>query len=942
MKRFLSIALVAWLIAAFGSLSQAQSSSVDYQRDVLPILQERCFDCHSEGNAESNLRLDSVVETLRGGDSGEATVKPGDPAGSYLIARITTENSNERMPPEADPLPQAEVDVLRAWIEEQSHWTEAAAQLAQRDLTHWSFQPLGSPVVPRPSKTHLDQREGVPPARNEIDAFIDQALLDKQLTRSSQASKRQLVRRLYLVMHGLPPTETQVQRFLDDTRENAWELLVEEVLESPRYGERLATMWLDLARFGETHGFETNRERPHAWRFRDWVIDSFNNDKPFDQFVRQQIAGDALGEPIGTGFLVAGPYDLVKGQDPLLSLVQRQDELADMINATGTAFLGLTLGCARCHNHKFDPVSQTDYYSLQAIFAGVNHSDRSLPQSNEELQQVRSLEEQISQVEDQLTLYRSPYVEEAKQDTNAAPQPLPLRVAVNSRGNEEHFEPVLAKLVRFTIVRTNQSEPCIDELEIFSGSRNVALAKHGGVARSSGDFVHPLHKLEHINDGRHGNSRSWIASATENGWVEIEFPSAQEIDRIVWARDREGQFADRLAIDYRIESSLDGQQWAVIASSEDRQPFDAGPGVEPKYYFETFPESAAIRGRELLARLSELKAAHAAVSTPPMAYAGTFSQPGPTHRLYRGEPTAKREEVAPGAISALVDLSLTAATPEQERRMQLADWIASKDNPLTARVIVNRIWQQHFGTGIVDTPSDFGANGTAPTHPELLDYLASELIQSGWSLKQLNRKILLSSTWQQDSRPRPQGMAVDSGSRYLWRFPARRLEAEAIRDCILAVTDKLDLRYGGPGFSAFEVDMENVRHYHPKSVYGPEDWRRMIYMTRVRQEKDAVFGVFDCPDYSQVVPKRSRSTTPLQALNLLNSPFVLQQAKFLVERLEASEETAEGRIRLAFRLCFAREAEPDEIASSLQFINDTNWTQFARVLLNTNEFLFVP
>jgi len=280
--------------------------------------------------------------------------------------------------------------------------------------------------------------------------------------------------------------------------------------------------------------------------------------------------------------------------------------------------------------------------------------------------------------------------------------------------------------------------------------------------------------------------------------------------------------------------------------------------------------------------------------------------------------------------------------PEQQRRLAIAQWIASDKNPLTARVIANRLWQFHFGTGIVDTPSDFGQNGSAPTHPELLDWLATELVRHDWSLKHLQRTILLSDTWQQDSRPREDALAIDADSRLLWRFPPRRVEGEGIRDCILAVTGKLDLTMGGPGFSAFEIQKENVRHYFPKKSYGPGDWRRMVYMTRVRQERDSVFGVFDCPDNSQVTPKRSRSTTPLQALNLLNSTFVTQQAGFLVERLESERTEPDERIARAWELCFGRLPTPDEVAAATDFIDRTNWTQFARAMLNANEFVFIP
>ncbi len=929
-RRTNPIALLVFCLCFSGYLPAAE---IDFESEILPLFQERCLDCHGEETAEANLRLDTMAFVLRGGDSGEATVRPGDAMASYLLQRVTSENDEERMPPDGEPLDEDEVARLRMWIDQADAWENAKQELETEEHDHWSFKPIARVPIP----IMADGTGDVPPSGHPIDRFIDVKLTEKQLHRSPDADKRKLIRRLYLVMHGLPPAPERIEQFLADQRSDAWNHLVDEVLESPRYGERLAPLWLDLVHFGETHGFETNRERPNAWRYRDWVIDAFNSDLPYDEFVRAQIAGDQFGYPEATGFLVAGPHDIVKGQDPLLSLVQRQDELTDMINTTGTAFLGLTLGCARCHNHKFDPVTQTDFYAIQALFAGVNHADRPLPVDPAIAQQRDQWVEEIERLTERLVEFTKPYPNGADE----SPPPI-LRPAVSATLNEDTFKAVDARFVRFTIERTNQSEPCIDELEIFSGQENVALASKGAKPTSSGDFVHPLHKLEHINDGKFGNPNSWISNTVSGGWVQIEFPKVASVDRVVWARDRGRQFADRIAIAYRIEASLDGINWVLCASEKDREPFSGSKPSEPVYYFDSFPEPMAKVGRDTLEQLNHAKQKLASLEQTPLVYAGTFSQPGPTYRLYRGEANAPREQVSPGVPRFLQGFQLDDKVPEAERRKLLAEWISNPENPLTARVIVNRLWQHHFGSGIVDTPSDFGINGTSPTHPELLDFLASELIDSGWSLKHIQRLILTSQTWRQDSRPNPKALAADGDSRFLWRYPPRRLDAESIRDCLLATTGVLDLRMGGPGFSAFEVDLENVRHYFPKKSFGPDDWRRMVYMTKVRQEKDAVFGVFDCPDFSQVVAKRSRSTTPLQALNLLNSNFVLQQSRLLVERLESERESPEGRVQLAFELCFGRSPEEREVASSLEFIEETDWVQFARALLNTNEFVFIP
>ena len=889
---------------------------IDFDKEILPILQKHCIECHGPDVQESKLRLDSMLFALRGGTSGEPIVTPGGSGRSHLIERLTSRDSKLRMPPEGDPVDGDTLDLLRSWIDNEAGWKEARSQLEKEKLTdHWSFQPLHRPDVPVSNET------------NAIDVFVDTKLGDVGLTRSAPLEKRKLIRRLYLVMHGLPPTSEQVDRFLSDERPDSWQRLVDEVLESPRYGERCASHWLDIARFGETNGFETNRERTTAYPFRDWVINAFNEDKPYDQFVKQQIAGDAFGEPIGTGFLVAGPNDIVKGQDPLLGLMQRQDELADIVNTTGTAFLGLTTGCARCHNHKFDPISQTDYYAIQAVFAGVEHGDQTLPLSQSVREKAEGIEEDIQQLRKSL----------AKYTRNQGTRP-----SVNAVENTERFTSVEAKRVRFTIGATNGGEPCIDELQIFSGERNVGLRSLGAVATSSGNLEHPLHKLEQVNDGQFGNPQSWIANMAVGSWVQIEFPETQKIDRIVWGRDHSGRYADRVATEYQIEASLDGTTWFAVASSADRIPFSKGK-IENSYDFKGLPESEANEAKRVLAHIQLWTKEKEQLLSANKVYAGTFFQPPATHRMYRGDPTAPKEAVAPDAIRVLGSLNLSADAPEQQRRVAIANWIASPNNPLTARVMVNRLWQFHFGVGIVDTPSDFGANGTLPSHPQLLDWLASEFIDRGWSMKNMHRIILMSKTWQQDSRPRADAAQVDAGARLLWRFPPRRLEAEGIRDCILMATGKMDLRLGGPGFSAFEIAMENVRHYFPKQEYGPSDWRRMVYMTKVRQEKDSTFGVFDCPDGSQVTPKRSRSTTPLQALNLLNSRFVVQQAELFVERLEREcEGTGGKRIERAFELCFGRSADEQELALAGEFVAEHGLVQFARALFNANEFVFIP
>jgi hypothetical protein len=888
---------------------------VGFETHIRPIFEAHCTKCHGEEKQKSELRLDSPAAIRKGGDSGEPLFVVGKRDESYLYKLVSRHDPDEAMPPkEKEALSKEEVARIGRWIE-QGAKMPGDGEVVALTTDHWSFQPV--------AKKHR---------HTDVDAFLDEALAGKDLKGADRADRRNLIRRLYLVMLGLPPSPEEVAHFVNDDSPQAWGNLVDRVLASPHYGERMARHWLDITRFAESNGFETNRERPSAWRFRDYVIESFNADKPYDQFVKEHLAGDSMGADLGTGFLVAGPYDIVKSPDPNLTLTQRQDELADMINTTGTAFLGLTIGCARCHNHKFDPVTQRDYYSMQAIFAGVRFGERAVQRKVNEAgkKELESLRVSLASVERELNQLRAL----AAKNEGA---PSARRPAVNARLNSETFTARSAKFIRFTIKHTNSSEPCLDELSVFApNGENVALAKVGAVATSSGNLQgYPMHQLAHINDGKSGNMWSWISNQSGEGWVQIEFSKASQVERIEWSRDREGRFTDRLAVEYVIELSDDGQSWALAASSDDREPF--GGEADPDSFLAKLSEPEVNRARALIAQGGLARSRMVELETGVKAWVANFSQPGATHRLYRGEPMAKREEVPPDALEVIGSLGLAMDAPERERRLALAEWIASADNPLTARVAVNRLWQFVFGTGIVDTPSDLGTNGTLPTHPELLDWLASDFVTHRWSMKHTLRLLLSSEAFQRSSQPNSVAARVDSNSRYLWRFPPRRLEAEAIRDGMLSVAGTLDLKMGGPGFHLFDVDRENVVHYHAKEETGPAEWRRMVYLFKIRQEQDAVFGAFDCPDGNQVIPSRNRSTTPLQALNLFNSRFTMQQAEKLAERLGDTED----RVARVYELLYGRPATAEDLVDAKSFIERHGFVAFCRAMLNTNEFLFV-
>ncbi len=785
---------------------------------------------------------------------------------------------------------------------------------AQRsDAVHWSDRPVAS-------------------AAGEIDDLVRARLVTEGLQPSPAADEATLVHRLYRTLHGLPPTRAQMEQGVAAIASGprGFERLVDGVLASPRYAEESARLWLDVARYADTHGFETNTPRPNAWRYRDWVIDAFERDLPWDAFVRAQLCGDTMGEGAATGFLVAGPWDEVKSPDVRLTAEQRSNELADMVGTVGMAFLGVTLGCARCHDHKFDPIAQREYYAVEAVLAGVRHGDRAIPRTADADVQARqsALAAEISALDLELASA------EPLADPGAT---TPHRAAVDPRRNVERFAPVRALAVRMTIVATvDGAEPCIDELSAFAAgsTRNVASAVHGATARASSVLPgYAIHQVAHLNDGEEGNPRSWISNEKGAGSFEITFAEPAWVDRVEWARDRDGRFQDRLATVYRIEVQTGPDAWSVVASGADRHP----RGVEDVQHIDGPARASMLEKRQRLA------AERSALREAPSAYAGRFEEPGPTHRMHRGDPMSPREQVEPGALALYGPLRLAADTPEQERRRALAAWVTRPDHPRTARVAVNRIWQQHFGTGLVATPNDFGRNGVPPTHPELLDALAAGFVADGWSVKRLHRRIVLSATWQQASTPRADAYARDPGTRWLWRFPPRRAAAESIRDAILQASGELDVTArGGPGFDVFAPNDNYVRVYEPKTAFGEDTFRRMVYARRVRMERDPTFGVFDCPDGGQSAPARGRSTTALQALALRNSPFVLGRAAAMASSIEEEAHDIPLQVDAAFQRTLLRSPADEERDASVELVRAHGLAELCRTLFNTSEFLFVP
>jgi hypothetical protein len=498
--------------------------------------------------------------------------------------------------------------------------------------------------------------------------------------------------------------------------------------------------------------------------------------------------------------------------------------------------------------------------------------------------------------------------------------------------------------VRLTIASTNNLEPCIDELEVFdTQSRNVALASSAASVRSSGDNVAAdRHELRFVNDGEYGNSRSWMSNEVGRGWVVVEFPAPVTVDRVVWGRDRLGEYSDRLATSYRIEVQSDSGDWQPVAEETDRvttAPEETGDAVTDAAIV---AESERDRARSLVADRKHLEEEIHKSEAGLTAFAGRFRAPDEIRLLTRGDPEQPRDVVTPSVPAVLGSLQLPGNATEQQRRIALADWIADPANPLTARVIVNRVWQWHFGTGLVETASDFGRMGSPPTHPELLDWLAAEFVESGWSIRHLHKLIVMSATYRQSQAHDAAAAAHDADVRLLWRYPSRRLDAESIRDAMLATSGRLNLKTGGPGFNLFN-QRGGLSGFTPVESFSGDGLRRMIYAHRVRRERDAVFGAFDCPDAGQSTARRRESTTPVQALNLLNSTFTIEQSAALAERVRSDAgDDISNQISRMYQLTLGREPEVAELQEAEQVVREHGLAVLSRALFNSNEFLFLP
>ena len=906
------------LFVSKGADDLDQTAGFSFERDIAPILEAKCLGCHNPNQQEGDFSM-ATLEAIQTAD--EEYVIPGNAEESmlYWITLPLDDGEAPEMPEEGDALTEEETKRLAAWIDAGAEWPEGLVlkEASKADESWWAYQPLSNP------KHH------------SIDDYIESGLRANDLTLNPEADRRTLIRRVSLDLTGLPPTPEEMETFVANSDPQAYEKLVDRLLASPRYGERWAQHWLDVIRWAETVGFETNFPRSNAWPYRDWVIAAFNADKPYDQFIFEQIAGDTVGEDAALGFLVAGPANLPGqiGRDEAAMRNARQDELDEVLRTVGQGVLGLTVGCARCHDHKFDPIEQSDYYSMQAIFAGLKYGDRRKrgPENDDWSTRVPAAKTKRDATQAELESFRIQHE---------------LREPLDSVHTEK-FPPVRAQSIRMQINATeNGSAASLREFEVWSSGEdesdrfNVALASNGSrVSASSFALQNQSRHFDNLVDGTVDKRQSypWIANETGPAWFRIDFSDATMIDQVIWHR------GNSLPAEYVIEVlPNDSEEWLEISHTRDRIPRISDtrkaedidlPLLDPDEKKAIVEQIRALRSAEReLARLS----------AGPQVYAASFSaEPDTTYLLRRGDSMQRQGEVAPAIPAVLGQLEIPDGAVEAERRLALAHHLTQPDHPLTARVIVNRVWQHHFGTGLIETSSDFGYMGATPSHPELLDWLTGTFVADGWSLKNLHRIILASKAYTQLSIPRTSALEIDADSRLLWRYPPRRIEAEALRDSILSASGKLHFEMGGPGFDFFN-QRGGLTDYLPKETFEEAGWRRMIYAHKVRLVSVDIFGAFDCPDAGQMKPNRPRSITPVQSLGLLNSPFVNRQAAFFAERLrsEAGDDRGE-QIARAFAIAFSRQASPAESKRLAALADDHGLEQVCRVIFNSSEFAFL-
>ena len=983
-------------MALSGAALVSAAPPVDFAREIQPLLASRCLRCHGPGEKEGGLTFATRSGALAKLESDKRAIVPGDSQASEILRRITSEDPDERMPPSGPRVPAEQVAKIKAWIEAGAEWPE-----------HWAYRPLQRPMVPVVSS------DVSAICHTPIDRFLAAKLAEKGLQPVGEADRRTLIRRLAFDLLGLPPTPEEVAEFANDSAPDAYERLVDRLLASPAFGERWARHWMDLVHFAETHGHDQDRPRENSWPYRDYLIRAFNADRPYARFVEQQIAGDILwpADPdsvVATGFLAAGPWDESSlrdiREDTLDREIGRYLDRDDIVTTVMSTFASSTVHCARCHDHKFDPISQADYYGLQAVFSGIEKANRPFDSDPSIAAKRKKLEARRARIATDPAA-AEPIIKEENLGDQFAAWESAVKTKMPSWQTVEMIElrsrdgstltrlpdgSVLAagtrpdKDVTTVVFRTNLAEVSAIRLEVL---RDDKLPKGGPGRQDNGNFhlnevaifsVPAMGEPQKIPCGKRRadfEQQGWVLdhaldSNPATAWAI--YPAVNQSHQAILelAQPLKNAAGSTLKVELhqvhgtghllgRFRLTVSGQPWGNLQN-------DALPANIATILATGIEKRSESQRRELatywLTQLTDQELA--AAPKPQLVYSGTsqFTAEGSFRPsmgprkvmiLTRGNLLTPTTEAQPSTLNCLPELSgkLSPADLQREgdRRVALAKWMSDPKNGLVWRSIANRLWQHHFGRGLVDSPNDFGQMGSAPSHPELLDWLAVELQEQGGSLKALHRSLVLSAAYRRASVAPPdtaaKSAAIDGDNRLLWRQNRRRLDAESIHDAALVASDQLDRAMGGPSVKQFVLSpgvhvTPNV-DYDKFPVDDPAHRRRSVYRFLFRTIPDPLMEALDCPDASQLAPQRSESVTALQALATLNDKFLVRQSEHLAQRLEGLETSLDRRIAIAYHRLFGREPRAEELAAVRSFAQQHGVANACRVLMNSNEFLFV-
>ena len=1012
----------------------AQADDVFRDR-VVPVIQKRCLSCHNSVDHKGSFALQTTDELSKSG-----FVEPGKPSDSHLLTVLKSQDGKRpAMPKNGEPLKSEEVAAIEQWIAGGAKWPDGF-RIEDPVVTNtdwWSFQPVVRLAVPDVGSLKSQISNLKFEIRNPVDAFILAKQHEMKLTPSPESDRRTLIRRLTYDLTGLPPRPDEIDEFVNDPDPAAYERLVDRLLASPHYGERWGRHWLDVARYADTCGYDKDKLRPNAWPYRDYVIRSFNEDKPYARFVKEQIAGDVLypGTPdgiLGLGFIAAGPWDFIGHvevpESKIDGKVARHNDRDEMVTATLNTFCSVTIQCAQCHNHKFDPFTQQHYYGLQSVFAAVDRAERpydldpSIEQQRRDLlAKQRDLQSKIGTLDAEIrTAGGDEFARLEKEIRELTPKAQPLvkkpeygyHSAIESSPDKAKWVQIdLGQVVeidrivlhachdefggigagfgfpmRFTVatggspvpdsqtVISVNATPTTGEPPVATDFPNpglvpVSINAKGTKARfvritvpklreRTKDFMFALAEVEVLTaDGKNAALKAEVASLDS-----IEAPTRwgkKNLTDGIWP-----QAGDTAAITQLAE--IQKQHQAILDRINTPERRTRREQLDKDLKAAQQQLASLPQGRMVLAAATDFE--------PSGGFQPTKGKPRDVQVLHRGNVLQPRGVAKPGVLPILkdvpVEFSLPAEHREGDRRAALAKWITRPDHPTTWRSIANRIWQFHFGQAIVESPNDFGHMGRLPSHPELLDWLASELAESreptaesrypnpsdldrrlsavghrpSAGLKHLHRLIVTSSTYRQQSVHRDDAATIDGGNRFLWRMNRRRLEAEEIRDSILSVSGRMNHRMNGPGYYLFALEQTAHSPHYEYHKFDPEDvtsHRRSVYRFIVRSQPDPYMTTLDCADSSQSTPLRDETLTSLQALSLLNNRLSLSMSRHFARRLEEESKPGSDRIDLAMRLIAGRSPTDRERAEFSAYAEKHGFENLCRVLFNVSEFVFV-